>query len=318
MEELGKRDNFVITSHVSPEGDSVGSQLAIFFMLKKMGKKACIVDQDVVPDNLKFLSGTEKILNDIPEGFIVDAVIYMDCPVRERAGQIMKKIDNEVFIINIDHHVSNEYYGDINWIEPGMSSVGEMAYHLMKKMDMSPDINASEAIYAAIITDTGMFNYDNTSVRTHEVAAELIEKGVEPAYMYRQIFENRPRAQLRALGRALSTLETAEDGKVAYMTLSREAQEEEGADDILTEGFINYARSVKKVEVAVFFNEAIEGRRLVNVSFRSTGKIDVNRIASSFGGGGHKKASGCLLDCGVEQAREKVLDAVTKAIREQP
>jgi len=316
IKELKNRDNFLITSHVKPEGDSIGSQLAVFFLLERIGKKAVIVDQDVVPENLKFLPSSEYISSGIPDGFQPEVAVFLDCPVRERAGKVIRSIDESIFTVNIDHHVSNEYYGDISWVESGMSSVGEMIYHMVKELGVEIDDALRQAIYTAIITDTGIFNYDNTSGETHRVVGDLIDLGIDPRIMHSRIFEEKTTSGIRILGKVLSTLKTEGEGLLAHISLSREMLKEEGLENVSTEDFINYPRSIKGVEVAVFFNEGLKGPDAINISFRSNNNVDVNRIASVFGGGGHKKASGCFLECSMEAAKEKVLAEVMKVIKE--
>jgi len=315
IEVFKKRNNFLITSHINPEGDSIGSQLAVFDLLKRMGKNAVMVNQDEVPENLCFLPGIENIKPEVPADFRVEVAVLLDCPVKERVGYVMNYIDDAVFMVNIDHHVSNEYYGDVNWVESEMSSVGEMAYHLIREMGGDLSKNVALAIYAALVTDTGMFNYDNTGKGTHLVAGEAIHAGVSPKLVYSEIFEKKPLFYLKVLGKVLSTVKVEENGLVAYMTLTRRMLEEEGVSSVSTEEFIGYPRSIKGVEVAVFFNENPSDPELVNVSFRSNGKIDVNRIAAQFGGGGHQKASGCLMRTSIEEAKEKILGEVRKAVR---
>lgn len=316
IEEIRKRDNFLITSHMHPEGDSIGSQLALFNVLKKMGKNAVIVDQDKVPDNLKFLAGAQNVRFELPAGFNPATIIVLDCPVKERIGKVSNTFDEKLFIVNIDHHVSNEFFGDINWVEPRMSSAGEMMYYIIKKLGYEIDANSAQAIYSAIVTDTGMYNYDNTTRATHEIVGELIDAGANPSYIFKKIFENRNVHQVRLLGKVLSDIKLEEDGKLAYICLTRAMLEESGVKDITTDEFIGYPRSIKGVEVAVFFNEKGTDCETVNVSFRSNGDIDVNRIACAFGGGGHKKASGCLMKGSTPEIKEKILGAVKKAIRE--
>jgi bifunctional oligoribonuclease and PAP phosphatase NrnA len=309
-----ENNNFLITAHVKPEGDSIGSQLAMLYLLEKLGKKAIIVNQDIVPDNLKFLPGTEKIQNEVPLGYIPEAVVFTDCPIRERAGSVDKCFDENVTIFNVDHHVSNEYYGDVNWVESGMSSVGEMAYHLITRAGVELNDAIRRVIYTAIITDTGMFNYDNASGLTHRVVGELIDAGISPSAMHGEIFEQKPIESIKMLGKVLMTIETTENDRIAYITLTREMLTEEGLEGVSTEEFINYPRSIKGVEVAVFFNEAMWGPGAVNISFRSNGNVDVNKIASVFGGGGHKKAAGCFVKFGMEEAKDKVLAEVRKVV----
>lgn len=315
IKEFKKRNNFIITSHIKPEGDSIGSQIAVLHLLKSMGKKAVIVNQDEIPDNLKFLPGTEHIKHEVPGGFKPDTAVFLDCPVKERAGNVTKCLDDTVFVINIDHHVSNEYYGDVNWVESGMSSVGEMVYHVIKELGVEVNDAVLWAVYTAIITDTGMFNYDNTTGKTHEVAGELVEQGIKPRFMHSEIFEKKSLSYLKMLGKILATVRVEENGLLAHVSLTRKMLEEEGMESVSTEEFINYPRSIKGVEVAVFFNEGVGEGEAVNVSFRSNGKIDVNRIALGFGGGGHERASGCLMHCSMKEAKKKVLKEVKKIIR---
>ena len=316
IETFKEKDNFLITAHINPEGDSIGSQLAVCNILGKLGKKAVIADHDDVPDNLKFLPGSGLIAREIPEGFYPDTVIVLDCPVAERTGKIRGDIGKGQFIVNIDHHVSNGFFGDVNWVEPEASSVGEMVFHLAKKLGIEMEEDLAVVIYTAIVTDTGMFNYDNTSRETHRVAGELISAGVKPRWVHREIFERKSVSDIRLLGGALTTLQVEEDGRLAHMVLTRKMYAEEGAEKISTDEFINFPRSIKGVEVAVFFKEDIDVRDKVNVNFRSSGRVNVNVVASRFGGGGHCQAAGCVLGCGLQEAQDKVLAEAKKAIRE--
>ena len=184
IDALKAKDNFLITAHINPEGDSIGSQLGIYYVLKKMGKKAVMVGDYNVPDNLKFLSETESILNDMPEGFRPDVGLVLDCPNKGRTGKVAKCLEDAEFIVNIDHHVSNEYFGDVNWVEPESSSVGEMICHIVQRMGIELDYDISSALYTAIVTDTGMFNYENTTKRTHETVGRLLESGINPKIYY--------------------------------------------------------------------------------------------------------------------------------------
>lgn len=315
MDVLKKRDNFLITAHVNPEGDSIGSQLAMFFLLKKIGKKAVMVNHDMVPENLQFLPGSASVTMTLPDDFIPATAIVLDCPVMERAGAVTGHLSEIDEIVNVDHHISNEFFGDVNWVDPQASSVGEMMYRLIKKMGVEVDKDMALAIYAAMVTDTGMFSYDNTTGETHVVAADLMRIGVIPKIVHKEIFEKRSSFQVKLLGKALSTMELEEKGKIAHMCLTRRMLEDEGVKSVSTDEFINYPRSVKGVKVAVFFKESVENPGAINVSFRSTGDdINVDEIAGKFGGGGHQKASGCLIKGTLDEAREKVLAEVKKVL----
>jgi len=226
-------------------------------------------------------------------------------------------LSGEEYVINIDHHISNEYFGDINWVEPGVSSVGEMVFNIAVEAEVEISKSMAESLYAAIVTDTGMFNYSNTSRATHEVAGQLISCGVDPKEVHRSIFESKTLHEVRLLGRVLATLETSAEGAISFMSLTRSMYRAEGVDAAATDEFINFPRSIKGVEVAIFFKEdaSFDGR--VNISFRSTGKYDVNVLASRFGGGGHPKASGCVVDGDLEDAKQKVLAEAQKIMDEQ-
>jgi len=169
IETLKDKNNFLITAHINPEGDSVGSQIAMYYLLKSLDKKAVIVNHDEVPDNLRFLKGAELFAKEIPEDFQPEAVIVLDCPVKERSGRVAKYIAEGDVIINIDHHISNEFFGDVNWVESRTSSVGEMIFCLFREMNLKLQNEVKEAVYTAIVTYTGMFNYSNTTNETHKI-----------------------------------------------------------------------------------------------------------------------------------------------------
>ncbi len=309
IEVFQNKDDFLITAHVNPEGDSVGSQIALSLMLEKMGKNVVVVQQDPVPDNLRFLRGSGSVMREVPDGFNASVVVMLDCPVKERVGKVMREFSGEELIVNIDHHVSNEYFGDINWVESGMSSAGEMIYCIAAEMGWDIPEDMAEALYTAILTDTGMFNYENTSKATHEAAGDLISRGADPVSIHKKIYESKSPGEVRLLGRVLSTLELFADGRISCISMTRRMCRDEEIDVPSTDEFINFPRSVKGVEISVFFKEdsSFEGR--VNVSFRSTGGYDVNSLAAKFGGGGHPKAAGCVIEGTLEKARDLVISA---------
>ena len=314
IEVLKQKDDFLITAHVNPEGDSVGSQIALFGVLEKIGKNVVMVQQDPVPDNLRFLRGSGSVMREIPGDFVPRTLIMLDCPVKERAGKVTRALSGEEFIINIDHHVSNEYFGDVNWVESGMSSAGEMVYNIALAMEVEISEEIAEALYAAIVTDTGMFNYENTSRATHEAAGYLISVGVNPNVVHKEIYESKGPEEVRLLGKVLSTLELLADGAVSCINMTRQMCRDEKVDIPSTDEFINFPRAVKGVEISVFFKEdsSFEGR--VNVSFRSSGDCDVNSLAAKFGGGGHPKASGCVIEGSLETAKTLVLGAAVEIV----
>jgi len=210
-------------------------------------------------------------------------------------------------VINIDHHVSNENFGRYNWVDTGRSSVGEMVFELFKAFKLKVDYDDAVAMYVAIMTDTGSFKYTNTTARTHRVTAELIEAGVRPYDIYGRIYETSSLQDTSLLGEALQTLKVSDDGKIAWLWVTKEMLKKTKASLEGTEGIINFARSIEGSEIAILFRETGTENR-IKVSFRSKGNVDVNKLAGSFGGGGHATASGCTVFGKIEEVEKKVLD----------
>jgi phosphoesterase RecJ-like protein len=305
---------FLISSHINPEGDSVGSQVALYHILKKLGKKACMVNADPPPNNLYFLKGAEEIKQVLPDELDDFVHFILDCPVPERIGSIKDKAGSPLLTVNIDHHVSNSGFGDINWVDGTYSCVGEMIFELSGALPVEPALEILEPVYSAIVTDTGMFNYSNTSARTHFMTAKLIEKGVRPEYIYKNIFESRRKEEILLLSKVLSSLRLTGQGKVASISLTERMIRDSGGGDIPTDDFINFPRSIASVKIAVFFKQHLKKPGLINVSFRSDGDVDVNRLASSFGGGGHECAAGCRIEGEIENVRDIVLKKVEESL----
>lgn len=308
---IKKYNKFIITAHVNLEGDSLGSQLAMKGLLDAIGKTAVIVDNDAVPEHYKFLPGAGNVSNTIDKGLDFEAAIVLDCPTLKRIGKVRDLISKDKFVINVDHHVSNEKFGNVNWVEPHASSAGEMVYKLFKEMGVKLTKEIALTLYIAILTDTGSFNYDNTSSVTHEIAGELLGYGLDPASVSESVYERRSVADIKFLGMVLSNIKVSAGGEVAYLEITKKMLADTGADMIKSEGFVNYARSIDKVKVAVIFKED-DGR--INVSFRSKGDADVNKIAAFFGGGGHIRASGCIVEGTLAEVERKVLAKVEEVL----
>ena len=318
IEAIKKNKRFLITAHVNLEGDSLGSQLAMKELLIGMGKEAFILDSDPVPEHYRFLPKAGEVSNKLDKVQDFDAAIVLDCPTLNRTGKVKEIIGKKArLVINIDHHISNEKFGQINWVDPNASSAGEMVYRLFKEMGAKLTKEVALSLYIAILTDTGSFNYDNTSSVTHEIAGELLGYGLDPALVSESVYERRSIEDIRLLALVLDTLKVNKNGTVAYIEVTKDMLEKTKADIAKSEGLINYARSIDKVKVAVLFKEDIKDKNKINISFRSKGNgdvMDVNRIASTFGGGGHTKASGCVITGSLEEAKKKVLARIEKEI----
>ena len=304
---IKKFNEFLITSHINPEGDAIGSQIAIARLLRKLGKKSVMLDDSPVPNVLRFMKGSEDISKEMPRDFNFQAIIILDSPDLARIGRVKEFIKKDSVIINIDHHISNVNFGKFNWVEPDFSSAGEMVYDLFKAFKAKIDLDDAIALYAAIMTDTGSFKYSNTVSKTHRIAAELVDIGVKPYEMHTKIYETSSIQDTNLLGEVLQTMKLTEDGKIAWLWVTKEMLKKTKASLEGTEGIINFARSIDGVEIAILFRETGTDER-VKVSFRSKGNVDVNKLAGSFGGGGHPTASGCTVLGKPEDVEKKVLD----------
>ncbi|MDD5174153.1 MAG: bifunctional oligoribonuclease/PAP phosphatase NrnA [Candidatus Omnitrophica bacterium] len=319
IDAIKKSKRFLITAHVKLEGDALGSQLAMKELLIGMGKEAFILDSDPVPEHYKFLPKADEVSDKFDKIGIFDAAIVLDCPTLDRTGRVRDVIKAKaVSVINIDHHVSNEKFGDVNWVEPNASSAGEMVFRLFKEARVLMTKEVALSLYIAILTDTGSFNYDNTSSITHEIAGELLGYGLDPALVSESVYERRSVKDINLLGLVLATIRVNKKGTIAYLEVTKDMLDKTGADLAKSEGLINFARSIDGVKVAVLFKEDQEDKNKINISFRSKGNgnvVDVNRIASLFGGGGHTKASGCVVTGSLEDVKKKVLAKIEEVLK---
>jgi len=308
-------DRFLITTHINPEGDAIGSQLFICRMLKKMGKRCKMLNCDPVPPNLNFLPGADKI--GLYRGGNVDidkfdAFIILDCADAERLGALGRFVSSARKTINIDHHPSNSMFADLNWIDPSASSVGEMAYALMEHCGVKPDYGLSLLAYVAIVTDTGSFRHSNTTFVTHKTASALLKNGIKPDQVYSRLYENNSLSRLQITGIGFSNLKI--EDSIIWSQIRPDDLKRTGAAEDELEGFIDMLKTVQNIKVAIVFQEQAGG--IIKVSFRSKDKkIDVDKIASVFGGGGHKMASGCKIKGSLDTVKVKVLTEVKKNLK---
>ena len=311
MEVIRRHRRFLISSHVNPEGDSLGSALALGGLLKKLGKKIQLVWDGPVPMAYRFLPGVKAVRHS-PSG-LYDATFIVDCPTLSRIGRTQRFIDKRKPLCVIDHHISNERFGTVNWVDPEAAAVGEMVYFLFKMFKVKPDRNDATNLYTSIVGDTGSFRYSNTTPKIHRVAAELIALGVSPVAISNALYESSSLHSRRLLALALGTLRVDRGGKMAWIKVTQKMFSKCQATSQDSEGFVDYPRSLKGVQAAVLLREEAVG---VKVSFRSKSGFDVNRIARRFGGGGHRAASGCFIREKLPKAEAMVLREIRKALRE--
>jgi phosphoesterase RecJ-like protein len=312
---LNRYNRFLITTHKDPEGDSLGSQLGLFGLLSQLGKAAYRVNEDPVPPTYRFLPWNEKIITVDKSPILrhIDVLLVVDCPNKERIGKTAEYITGERLVVNIDHHISNDGFGGVNWIDPEASAAGEMIYRLFKRMKMSINREESMCIYAAILTDTGSFRYGNTSSRVHRIASELLRYGLNPQKIASSIYEAKRPQALKLLAMTLGTLNISDDGKIAWVKITNEMFRSSGAYSNEIEGFVDYPRLLGGVKVAILFRETSKENE-IKVSMRAKGGVNVNNIASHFGGGGHQAASGCLVKGPMDEVERVVIERVKKEV----
>ncbi len=273
-------DNFLITSHIKPDGDGIGSVLALYHALRGLGKKAIVYNQDPVPEVYGFLPGSSLIRSELGAVEDFGALFILDCSDPDRIGVESERFKSIKYAINIDHHLTNGGFTDFSLLDPGASSTGELVFKLLKQLNvvMTPDIAIN--LYTAIITDTGSFRYSNTGSEALRIAGELVKAGVEPQYVAEKIYESTPLSKARLFAKALRTLKIACEGRIASITVLREIMEEAGAKSEHTENFVDYARSIEGIEVGILYTEIDDN--YFKVSLRSKGRINVEVIARRF------------------------------------
>ncbi len=302
---LKEKTNFIVTTHSSPDGDAVGSVTAIASALKGAGKDVSMFITDKVPQEFTFLPHAGEIMHELPlSGF--DAFIAVDCANIDRIGNGDINLSNYGTVMNIDHHKSNAYFGDINVVEKDACSTGFIIYKIIEAAGMEIDYDIAISIYTTILVDTGSFRYSNASAEAFRVAAKMIEKGVNPWSVAEKVYESQPLNRIILLKMALSSMEIFYDDKFAAMTITQDMLNAADADFDITDGFINYPRSIKGIELALLFKELEPC--LYKLGLRSKGAIDVSELAGHFGGGGHINAAGCTIKGDMVRVKKEVYD----------
>lgn len=300
LRSIEQRSRFVLTLHVRPDGDAVGSVLACSMLLRKLGKHAEVVLSDGVPFIYRQLPGADSVIQSSSVNGSYEAAIVLECDSLERTR--VAGLEQQ-FLINIDHHATSLPFADINWIEPDACAAAELVFKLARAAGVTICPDMATCLYTAVLTDTGAFSFVGTDERTFAVAKDLVHCGADPVRIAQNVYYSQPASKMRLLGAALSGLHS--DGNLVWMAVSRDQMERCEATDGDTEGLVNYAVCIQGVEVAVFFREQADRR--YRVSLRSKGKLNVARVAEHFGGGGHTCASGFNIEGPLSVASERVL-----------
>jgi phosphoesterase RecJ-like protein len=317
FEEIGRafreHQRFAILSHVRPDGDALGSQLALALSLKQLGKDVRVWNEDGMLEKYSFLARAQ-LLTKPPSGpEDVDVAIALDTAIQNRLGTAFQAIRTAKIWINIDHHPSNPGYGDLVYVDPTAPATGQILFELIKSERLPFDRAIAENLYVAISTDTGSFQYPNTTARTFEIAAELVRAGVDVGRINQQVFENYPRRRVELLRELLRTMRFEGGGRVASFSLSLKTAGELGVLPEDNEGLIDHLRAIRGVIVAVFFEELTDGK--VRVSMRSKSeKTDVCAICQKFGGGGHTLAAGARVRGSLAEVEQRILEAICNVV----
>lgn len=317
-QRLAAARSVLITSHVSPDGDAVGSSLALARVCQNAGKEAVVWLLDPPPRILEVLPGAEKIHRgtEPPTGFPLrfDLGVLLECPSIERCG--LETAVSRLPLLNIDHHLGNTEYGEAIWVEPKAAAVAILVLELARALGWSIDGETANALYLALVTDTGGFRYSNANPDAFEAAAELVRLGAEPSVVSKWLYESQPVEAVRLVAESLRTLELHHGGRVATIRLTTEMMNRAGAGPGDSEGLIDFPRSIAGVDAVALFRQVDD--ELTKVSLRSRGKIDVERVAHTFGGGGHHNAAGFKSRTPYASLFQETVQALGAALNEDP
>ena len=298
----------LLTTHVHPDGDAVSSLLAFDFLCRRLEREVFPVIESPVPERLRFLPGAERIVcldGQLPQRKF-DAVVILDAGGRNRIGNVEECIAQPAKIVNIDHHISNNQFGEINLVHLEASATSQIVFDIFIDFGLTPTPEEATCIYAGILTDTGRFRFSNTTSRVFEITARLIDMGADPTYITDRIYYELPLEDIHAMRRALTTLEMHGDGRICVLVLSEENQLKD------SDSIVDLALSIQGVEVALLFCEMEDGR--IRVSLRSKSRVNVSELAARFGGGGHFKAAGLRMRGTLQSARDRLLPVALEAV----
>jgi phosphoesterase RecJ-like protein len=318
LDEIGEllrnHNSFVLISHVRPDGDAIGSQIALGFSLMALGKSVRLINEDGLPDNLAFLAGSDKIETPPAVPLDVEVAIALDTATKPRLGDNALHAASKAKIwLNIDHHKSNPSYGDLNLIDPTSPATGQILYQLITALELPLPAETRDAIYVAVSTDTGSFQYPSTTAKTYEMAADLIHRGLDVGKINSDTYDNHPYRRVELMRALLNTLELSADGLVAHWDMHDQTRVALNLLPEDSEGLIDIIRAIRGVQIAVFFEELESGK--IRVSMRSKDRrVDVSNVALEFGGGGHALAAGIRMAGPLEEAKKQVLVALRRHI----
>jgi phosphoesterase RecJ-like protein len=310
--------HILLASHSEPDGDAVSSILALGLAIGRLGKKTTIYNASPIPAVYRFLPSVERIVRHIKKANTYDIAFVLDCGDLPRVGEDSTTISRIPVVINIDHHISNTGFGDLQLVDPLACSTAEIVYRLIKAMDVSIDKDIATSIYTGILTDTGSFRFSSTNQAAFAISQEMAELGVEPHDVAQHVYGTYSLGRIKLLNLALDSIEISENGKLSIMTVTGAMLTETQTQPEDVDGMINYARRIEDVKVAALIHEQKNGKTYSNgkgryhVSLRSDGSVDVAAIASSFGGGGHISAAGFQIETTLQKLKSEIINLAQK------
>ncbi|MGI6406922.1 MAG: DHH family phosphoesterase [Syntrophaceticus sp.] len=299
-------DNYILTTHLNPDGDALGSLTGLGLALSKTGKNVVMIMPNPIPAAFQFMPGVQQIKKEVDQSAGFDMAIAVDCTDLNRVGEQVRDVFlHTENIANIDHHISNRFFGNINIVDPQAAATGEIISDILQKskIPITPDIATN--LYTALVTDTGSFRQQNTTAKSLRTAAFLLDCGAQYRVIQQNLYEQRSLESLRLLVSGLQSISLNESGTIAWMTITQKSLLDSGAAVEDSEGMIEYVKSLKGVEVGILFKEADNGE--IKVSFRSKNYLDVNQLASYFEGGGHERAAGCTISGEIKEVEHLVI-----------
>ncbi|CAM3893305.1 bifunctional oligoribonuclease/PAP phosphatase NrnA [Cohnella lubricantis] len=309
------RDEFLIVSHVQPDGDAISSTAAVGWLLGKLGKQYAMYNDGPVPSRLSYLWNSEEIATAArPPQKKYRNIILVDCADFARSGAAKELFADEAELLNIDHHPTNDAFGLVNLLQFDAAATAEILFDLIQAFNLPLDADVATALYTGLMTDTGGFRYANTSSHVMNIASRLLDAGADGPALAEKLLERMTMGQMRMIQRALARLSFSEDGRIGWLWVSKDDLSETGASNEDLEGLVNYPRNVEGVEVGLLFKQTEPSS--VKISLRSAGLVNVAAVAQQFGGGGHVRAAGCRVAVPLDEAVEQVVGAIRTALED--
>jgi len=312
IQQLKNSRSVLIASHVNPDGDAIGSLLAMGLALDALNIKATLYNESDIPAVYRFLPEIKRIQNQISRVHAYETAIILDCSNLDRIGRATDIVTQIPMVINIDHHSTNTRFGERQLIDDKACATAELVFRLLKEMDVPISTAMATSIYTGIVTDTGSFRFSNTNASAFEICNEMVLLGVKPKHIARHLYGSYSLGRIKLLNQALGSIEISNNGSLSLMTLTQNMLRKTGTQPEDADGLIQYARKIEDVKVAALIQEQANGRKHVSadknyhVSLRSDGSIDVAAIAATFGGGGHPSAAGFNLESTLDKIKETI------------